>query len=126
MKYTRICRACDAIFETTTDNKQYCTLRCRDTQKRRRRKAREVELAPEHEQHDERFFTCIKDPTVGQLVEYSKLMLLDMTNDKPIQFLGEVPYWTSPTGIVLAEQFGVEPRQWIMMKLDPVESLSPL
>lgn len=123
---TRICRACDTPFETTIDRKEYCTLRCRDAEKRRRRKAKERELAPEHEQHDVRFFACVTNPTVGQLTEYSKLMLLEMTQNKPIQFFGEIPYFTTPSGIVLAEQFGVEPKQWIMQRAEPANDLSSI
>jgi len=75
---------------------------------------------------DDRFYTQVTNPTTEQLSKYAQMLLNNATQDKPIQFFGEVPYFVTPTSIVLAEQFGVEPRQWVMMKQDATESLSPL
>lgn len=78
------------------------------------------------EQFDERFFVSVTNPSTLELDKYAELLNDNMTKGKPIQFFGTVPYWTSPAGITLAEQFGVEPKQWIMTKAEPARDLSEI
>jgi hypothetical protein len=61
-----------------------------------------------------RFFAEVPNPTTEQLNVYAELMVKEQTNDKPIRFYGTIPMWTTPNGIVFAEQQGVEPKEWVM------------
>lgn len=127
---SKVCRTCGNTFDSPRYyNKEYCNARCRRGSKHTREteRTREAALANgDLRSLDSRFFAQVTNPTETQLGKYAELILEGLTHDKPIQFFGEIPYWISPSGIVLAEQFGVEPKQWVMMKQDVVESLSPL
>lgn len=65
---------------------------------------------------DDRFFLQVPNPTPELLTKYAQLILDDATQRKPIQFTGTMPFWTPPNGVMLNEQFGVEPKQWMMLK----------
>ena len=89
-------------------------------------RANEVMPLQSAEQFDERFFVCVTNPSVIELTKYAELLNANMTKGKPIQFFGTVPYFVTPNGVVLAEQFGVEPKQWVMQKAEVSNDLSAI
>lgn len=125
---SKVCRTCGNTFDSPRYyNKEYCNPRCRRASKHRRETVRTQESALANgdlTKLDSRFFAQVTNPTETQLGKYAELILEGLTHDKPIQFFGNIPYWTSPSGIVLAEQFGVEPKQWIMQRAEPANDLA--
>lgn len=115
MLYKKVCRAagCGKFYETEVASSQYCTLKCRDGEKRRRRKARESELT-RTEQTDNRFFADITNPSVDQLNRFAELIKDELTDNKPIRFSGTVPMWIPPQGVQMVQQQGVEPAEFLM------------
>lgn len=117
MLYKKVCRAtgCGKLYETEVASSQYCTLKCRDGEKRRRRKLRESELT-RTEQLDNRFFADITNPSVDQLNRFAELIKDELTDNKPIRFVGNVPMWTAPQGIQMVQQQGISPPEFLMTK----------
>ena len=66
---------------------------------------------------ESRFFVEIHNPTLPKLVEMSKLVALEMTNDKPIRFTGAVPMWEAPPEVTFIHQQKLnetDPDEWLM------------
>lgn len=108
-----ICAQCGRHFQSGHPTARYCTLRCQRNAATLRRKGRDSTALAEV---DERFYTVVHDPLVHQLDGFAKDILLDLTDDKPIKVIGNVPRWNPPKGIDFVEQFGEDITTFIMIK----------
>ena len=94
-----ICARCGSHFMSGHPNAKYCTLKCQRNAANLRRRGRD-----EHPLVDDRFHIIIRDPTITQLDSVSKDILLELTNNKPIRLIGNIPRWNPPKGVTLVEQ----------------------
>jgi hypothetical protein len=76
---------------------------------------REHKIASGQTLDDPRFFTVRTNPTVNQLDEYAKLILLEMVDNKPIKLVGFVPMWTPPKGVEIVQQQGTKSPEFVMV-----------
>ena len=98
---------------TTIDyyGKEYCSLRCRNREKRHRHKARDLNLTMKV---DNPYFIEIPNPTIEQLDVYAQMVLKEQTDDKPVRCYGTIPMWVPPHGLIWKQSEGVKPTEWLM------------
>lgn len=109
-----ICARCGSKFMSGHPNARYCTLKCQRAAANLRRRGRDAVALV-----DDRFYLTIKDPVVSQLESAAKDIILELTNGKPIRFIGAVPRWTPPKGVDLVEQQYDEEPSFVMDKHVP-------
>lgn len=119
----KICPTCGKEFDTIAYyNQVYCTVQCYRRAKTQRRIDRskpdtktKLEERREHILNAEAYFATTYCPTVKQLDDYAKVILLEMNGGKPIRVTGSIPEWRPPKNIAIVEQVGVTPREWLMV-----------
>lgn len=123
----KVCPVCGKEFVTTAYyNKIYDTVKCYRRAKNKRRLDREEPVIPKviDEQHEQlieatRFFAVVHSPTPKQLEDYTKTILLELNDNKPIRITGTIPDWKPPKGVKLVEQYGTNPKEWLLVAHEP-------
>jgi hypothetical protein len=109
---TKICKSCGEPFPAVDYwGKEYCTLRCRNREKRHRHRARDLNLTMKVES---RYFTEVANPTVAQLDAYATMVLKEQTDEKPVRFFGTCPHWLAPEGVIFVKSEGIDQDEWLM------------
>lgn len=109
---TKLCKSCGTPFVTLDYyGKEYCSLTCRNREKRHRHKARDLNLTMKVES---RYFDEIANPSIMQLDAYAEMVRREATNDKPVKFFGTIPMWSPPTGIIFNKSEGIDYDEWLM------------
>jgi hypothetical protein len=123
---TKICPVCSSEFSTIAHyNQLYCNVKCYRAAKHKRRVDRSNPAVPtkldvlRQDAEASKYFATIYCPTVAQLDNYAKVILLEMNDGKPIRVTGQIPTWKPPKNIILAEQVGVEPKEWNLQFREP-------
>ena len=116
-----ICKCCGRDFKAPRYyNKEYCSVTCRRRYKAQRAVARDRESGiitrVAEQKLDDRFFVVSNNPSTIELDKYAELTSSGLTKDKPIRLTGTMPFWTPPNDIMIVEQQGIEPKEWIMVK----------
>jgi hypothetical protein len=108
----KVCKSCGTLFPSISYwGKEYCSLKCRNREKRHRHKARDLNMIPKVESP---YFAEVLNPTVEQLNTYADMIDKEQTNDKPISFTGVIPMWTAPPTVIFNQQQGIDKVQWLM------------
>lgn len=115
---TKICRMCGSEFQSPSYyGKKYCTTKCRRRAKNLRESGRTPAEVVKQMTKDERYFTVVDDPTNVQLDKYAELVLMEMTDGKPVCFTNTNIMWTPPQGLIWQlqqKQEPTEPDTWVM------------
>lgn len=115
---SKVCRMCGTMFQSPRYyGKMYCTAKCRRRAKNLRESGRAPEEVVKQMTQDERFFKIVDSPTNVQLDVYSRLILDEMTDDKPVAFTNLAIMWKPPEGLIWQHQQKAndnDPDTWVM------------
>ena len=116
---TKECPMCETAFQSPRCyGKKYCSVKCRRRAKNFREARRTKDIAQSVLNPDSQFFYTLTNPTLADCEKFDRLVASEMSNDKPVQFIGLIPETYKPsTDVVFQKQQKLnetDPDIWVM------------